>query len=60
MIADRTAEREEFLSVHEVAALLRLAPQTVRKQIREGAIPSARFGHTWRVRRSDLEAMFGK
>lgn len=54
----RVADRIEFLSVEEVSAMLRISPQTIRKHIREGKLPAARFGHFWRVRRSDLEALF--
>jgi excisionase family DNA binding protein len=56
--AERVTEREEFLSVGDVAAMLRISPQTIRRHIREGKLPAARFGHFWRVRRSDLEGLF--
>ncbi len=60
LIAPETlAGREEFLTAEEVAAMLRIAPQTIRRLIRQGDIPAARIGAKWRIRRSDLEARFG-
>ncbi len=49
---------EELLTVPEVAALLRLNPQTVRKWLREGMLPGIQLGSRqagWRVKRSDVE-----
>lgn len=61
MLAPETiAECEEFLTAEEVAALLRIAPQTARRLIRQGETPAARIGAKWRVRKSDLEAIFDR
>ena len=61
MIApERVAEHAEFLSVEDVSAMLRITPQTIRRHIREGKLPAARFGRFWRVRRTDLEALFDR
>ena len=61
LIAPETlAEREQFLTAEEVATMLKIAPQTARKLIRQGSIPAARIGAKWRVRRSDLEALFDR
>ena len=57
--AEKVSGKEEFLTTKEVAAMLRLAPQTVRKLAREGKLPAGQFGAFWRIRRSDLEEMFG-
>ncbi len=57
MLAERI--HDEYLSPDEVAAMLKILPATVRKHIRDGEIPAAKFGLQWRVRRSDLEARFG-
>ena len=49
---------QELMTVEEVAALLRLDPQTVRKWLREGKLPGFRLGSKqagWRVRRSEVE-----
>ena len=46
---------EEYLSVAEVAAALKLNPQTVRNMIDRGEIPAIRIGRRVRITRSDLE-----
>lgn len=51
---------EELLTVPEVAAMLRLNEQTVRKWLRDGTLPGYRLGSNrkagWRIRRSEVEA----
>jgi excisionase family DNA binding protein len=47
--------QDEFLTVHEVAALLRLNPQTVRNWIAAGQLPAVRIGRRVRITRADLE-----
>ncbi len=46
---------EEFLTVAEVAALLKLNQQTVRNWIDQGSLPALKVGRRVRIRRSDLE-----
>ena len=46
---------EEFLTVAEVATLLKLNQQTVRNWIDQGSLPAVRVGRRVRIRRSDLE-----
>ena len=49
---------DELLTVPEVAALLKLNEQTVRKWLREGRLPGISLGSRqagWRVRRADIE-----
>ena len=46
---------EEFLTVAEVAAILKLNQQTVRNWIDEGSLPAFRLGRRVRIRRSDLD-----
>jgi excisionase family DNA binding protein len=49
---------EEYLTVAEAAALLRVAPSTVRRWIREGQVPAYRFGQRRvAIRRTDLDAV---
>lgn len=48
---------EEFLTVADVASLLKLNQQTVRNWIEQGRLPALRVGRRVRVRRSDLEVM---
>jgi excisionase family DNA binding protein len=46
---------ETFLTVADVAELLKLNPQTVRNWIDQGSLPALRIGRRVRIRRSDLE-----
>ena len=49
---------DDLLTVSEVAVLLRLNEQTVRKWLRERRLPGIYLGTRqagWRVRRSDVE-----
>ena len=46
---------DTFLTVAEVAELLKLNQQTVRNWIDQGSLPALRVGRRVRIRRSDLE-----
>jgi excisionase family DNA binding protein len=46
---------ESFLTVAEVATMLKLNQQTVRNWIDQGSLPALRVGRRVRIRRSDLE-----
>lgn len=46
---------ESFLTVAEVADLLRLNQQTVRNWIDAGSLPAVRVGRRVRIKRSDLD-----
>ncbi len=46
---------EPFLTVAEVAELLKLNQQTVRNWIEQGSLPAIRVGRRVRIRREDLE-----
>lgn len=48
---------ESFLTVAEVAELLRLNQQTVRNWIDAGSLPAVRVGRRVRIKRSDLDRM---
>lgn len=48
---------EEYLTVAEVAALLKLNQQTVRNWIDASSLPAVRVGRRVRIKRSDVEAM---
>jgi excisionase family DNA binding protein len=48
-------ENEEFLTVAEVATLLKVNEQTVRNWIDRGELPAVRAGRRVRIRRSALE-----
>ena len=48
---------ESFLTVAEVAEMLKLNQQTVRNWIDQGSLPALRVGRRVRVRWGDVEAM---
>lgn len=48
-------EDESFLTVAEVAELLKLNQQTVRNWIDQGSLPAIRMGRRVRIKRSDFE-----
>ena len=53
-----TPEPEEsFLTVAEVAGMLKLNQQTVRNWIDQGSLPALRVGRRVRIRRSDLNRL---
>jgi excisionase family DNA binding protein len=47
--------QDPFMTVAEVAGLLKLNQQTVRNWIDQGSLPAVRVGRRVRIRRSDLE-----
>jgi excisionase family DNA binding protein len=51
-----SSDREEsFLTVAEVAEILKLNQQTVRNWIDQGSLPALRVGRRVRIKRSDFE-----
>lgn len=48
-------QTESFLTVAEVAELLKLNQQTIRNWIDQGSLPAVRVGRRVRIRRSDLD-----
>src|ERR1700734_3516456 len=53
-----SAEPEDsFLTVAEVAGMLKLNQQTVRNWIDQGSLPALRVGRRVRIRRSDFEKL---
>lgn len=49
--------RDEFLTVAEVAALLKLNQQTIRNWIDAGTLPAVRIGRRVRILRRDLDEL---
>jgi excisionase family DNA binding protein len=49
------APDHEILTLEEVAAYLRLKPQTIYKWAQERRIPAVKLGKEWRFRRSILD-----
>ena len=46
---------DEMLTIEDLAAYLKLKPQTIYKWAQTGKIPGAKFGKEWRFRRSTIE-----
>lgn len=46
----------EFLTVEEVAELLRVSSRTVQRLLKEGKLPGVRVGRQWRIPRAELLA----
>ena len=51
---------ESFLTVAEVAEILKLNQQTVRNWIDQGTLPAVRVGRRVRIRRSDFDRMLAE
>lgn len=47
-----------FLTLREVAEMLRLHPRTVREYVRRGELQARIIGGRYRFRRCDLDAFF--
>lgn len=52
----RQHSRARFLTVAEVAELLRVSNMTVYRLIKAGELPAARIGKSFRVREDDIDA----
>lgn len=48
--------RARFLTVNEVADLLRLSDMTVYRLIKKGELPAVRIGRSYRLREDDVDA----
>ena len=51
--------RAKYLTVAEVAGLLRVSNMTVYRLIKAGDLPAIRVGKNFRIRRSDVESYLG-
>jgi excisionase family DNA binding protein len=56
-MVDRNELEDSFLTVADVATILKLNPQTVRNWIDQGALPAFKVGRRVRIRRSDFDRM---
>jgi excisionase family DNA binding protein len=50
----------DIMTIEEVAAYLRLKPQTIYLWAQEGKIPAAKLGNQWRFKRSIIDRWFLK
>jgi len=51
-------ESDEWLTIKEAAAYLKLSVSTIRKKIKLKQLPCYRQEHTIRIKRSDLDNFF--
>lgn len=49
-------KQDAFLSIPQVAEILGLHPESVRKLVRQGRIPAFKVGRSWRFHREELDA----
>ena len=52
--------RARFLTVAEVADLMRVSTMTVYRLIKSGDLPSVRVGKSYRLREDDIDAFLAK
>jgi excisionase family DNA binding protein len=57
---DQSDAPDTFLTVAEVAGILKLNQQTVRNWIDQGSLPALRVGRRVRIRRSDFERILSE
>jgi excisionase family DNA binding protein len=57
---NRAEPEESFLTVAEVAGMLKLNQQTVRNWIDQGSLPALRVGRRVRIKRSDFERVLAE
>jgi excisionase family DNA binding protein len=57
VLLDRIPPQDSFLTVAEVAKMLKLNQQTVRNWIDQGSLPAVRVGRRVRILRSDFERL---
>ena len=50
-------EADDFMTVAEVASVLKLNQQTVRNWIDQGTLPALHIGRRVRIRRADFDAL---
>lgn len=48
----------KFFTLGEIAKMLKLNQQTLRRYVREGKLKAARFGREYRVREDDLNEFY--
>ncbi|MFP5316771.1 MAG: helix-turn-helix domain-containing protein [Acidimicrobiia bacterium] len=51
----QSQSRSRFLTVAEVAGMLRVSTMTVYRLIKNGQLPAARVGKSYRVREEDVD-----
>lgn len=52
-----SALTDEYYTPQEVADLLKLHYNTIRRMIKSGELPAEKIGRQWRIRKADLEQL---
>ena len=50
----------DIMTIEEVAAYLRVKPQTIYTWAQEGKIPAAKLGNQWRFKKSMIDRWFDR
>jgi nitrogen PTS system EIIA component len=53
-------EVTEYLTIEDVARLLKVNAETVRRWSVSGKIPATKLGDLWRYRKADIDKLFDK
>jgi excisionase family DNA binding protein len=56
----QSLSRSRFLTVNEVAELLRVSSMTIYRLIKDGDLPAVRIGKSYRLREDDIDAYLAK
>lgn len=54
-LSGNVPEPSPYLNVRQVATLLGMHPESVRKMVREGRLPAFKAGRSWRFDRAEIE-----
>jgi excisionase family DNA binding protein len=46
---------DEYLTIDQVAELLKVSGKTIRRLVRRGEIPGFKVGGQWRIKRGDID-----
>lgn len=50
----------DFLTVDEAAAILKVAPNTIRDWLKSGKLKGGKIGRLWRIKRADIDELVTK
>lgn len=53
-------QKEEYLTIEEVAKRLKISTMTVYRMARNGQLPAVKIGRVWRISSIKLSQMFDK
>lgn len=47
--------KQQYMTIEEIASILRVSEETIRRYIRDGLLPAIRLRGMYRVKREDFE-----